>query len=125
MGIFLYFVGGMQYLLTCHHRIDPPPGRRVDNDPYFGVVNKITGENMSYKYILKTAKAGLDANASSVAKLDAAAKTEQYRAVSPTLARLVAKKATCSTHEATWGIVNAYNRYFDVNAENDEEINDF
>ena len=78
-----------------------------------------------YKYKLEAAKAGLDANKHVVARIAKTGPKGQYNAVGSALARQVAKKATCTEHEAKWAIVNAYNRYFSVNDEEDEEINDF
>ena len=68
------------------------------------------------------AEAGLAANNAVEKRIAKAGKTGQYKAVGRALARAVAKKAGCSEHQATWAVVNAFNT---LNAEEDEEINDF
>lgn len=73
------------------------------------------------KDVKVVAEAALMANGSVLERIVAAGPQGQYRAVGSTLARIVAKKAECSEHAATWALVNAAAK---LSLEQSEEVNE-
>lgn len=61
----------------------------------------------------------IEANPSQVQRLELAAPTAQYKAVSPRLAAVVAERARVTVNRATWALIDA----FKANV-SDEDVNE-